>query len=160
MRKVRQGMNLMAGCKGEKGNNSVEEDEGYANDLNKFYARFDRHDFVQELEREECKSALFETLLQDRERVVIDESEVRKVMLALKPNKAPGPDGVKPSVLKCAEQLSSIMCEIFNMSLKECKVPKAWKTSCIVPVPKKQTVKCMNDLRPVALTSCVMKVFE
>ncbi|GFR92870.1 Non-LTR (Long terminal repeat) retrotransposon and domain-containing protein [Elysia marginata] len=44
-------------------------------------------------------------------------------MLALKPNKAPGPDGVKPSVLKkCAEQLSGIMCEIFNMPLKECKL--------------------------------------
>ncbi|GFR93668.1 ATP-dependent RNA helicase DHX36 [Elysia marginata] len=43
-------------------------------------------------------------------------------MLALKPNKALGPDGVKPSVLKkCAEQLSGIMCEIFNMSLKECR---------------------------------------
>ncbi|GFR71213.1 reverse transcriptase [Elysia marginata] len=156
MRKVWQGMNLMVGC---KGNNSVEGEEGYANDLNKFYARFDCHDFVQE--REECKSALLESLIRDRERIVIDESEVRKAMLSLKPNKAPGPDGVKPSVLKkCAEQLSGIMCEIFNMSLKECKGPKAWKTSCIVPFPKKQTVKCMNDLRPIALTSCVMTVFE
>ncbi|GFR78487.1 Non-LTR (Long terminal repeat) retrotransposon and domain-containing protein [Elysia marginata] len=128
MRKVWQGMNLMVGCEGKKGNNSVEGDEGYANDLNKFYARFDCHDFVQE--REECKSALLESLLHDRERIVIDKSEVRKAMLALKPNKAPGPDGVKPSVLKkCAEQLCGIMCEIFNMSLKECKVPKAWKTS-------------------------------
>ncbi|GFR81869.1 reverse transcriptase [Elysia marginata] len=87
MRKVWQGMNLMVGCKGKKGNNCVEGDEGYANDLNKFYARFDCHDFVQE--REECKSALLESLLHDRERIVIDESEVRKAMLALKPNKAP-----------------------------------------------------------------------
>ncbi|GFR84574.1 Non-LTR (Long terminal repeat) retrotransposon and domain-containing protein [Elysia marginata] len=94
-------MNLMSGCKGKKGNNSVEGDEGYAYDLNKFYTRFDCHDFVQE--REECKSALFESLLHDRERIVIDESEVRKLMLGLKPNKAPGPDGVKPIVLKkCA----------------------------------------------------------
>ncbi|GFR74686.1 Non-LTR (Long terminal repeat) retrotransposon and domain-containing protein [Elysia marginata] len=112
MRKVRQGMNLMGGCKGKKGNNCVEGDEGYAKDLNKFYARFDCHDFVQE--REECKSALFESLLHDRERVMIDESEVRKAMLGLKLNKAPGLEGVKPSVLKmCAEQMSSKMCEIF-----------------------------------------------
>jgi hypothetical protein len=27
-------------------------------------------------------------------------------------------------------------------------------------VPKKTTVTCLNDLRPVALTSHVMKVFE
>ncbi|GFR73765.1 transposable element Tcb1 transposase [Elysia marginata] len=118
MRKVWQGMNLMGGCKGKKGKNCDEGDKGYANDLNKFYARFDCHDFVQE--REECKSALFESLLHNRERIVIDESEVRKAMLGLKPNKAPGPGEVKPSMLKkCAEQLSSIMCEIFNMSLKE-----------------------------------------
>ena len=36
-----------------------------------------------------------------------------------------------------------------------------WKTSCIIPVPKKTTVKVMNDLlRPVALTSAILKVFE
>ncbi|GFS04568.1 hypothetical protein ElyMa_004660400, partial [Elysia marginata] len=123
MRKVWQGMNLMGGCKGKKGNNCVEGDEGYANDLNKYYARFDHDDFVQE--REECKNALFESILHNREIIVINESAVRKAMLALKPNKAAGPDGVKPSVLKkCVMQLSSIMCEIFNMSFKGFKVPK------------------------------------
>ena len=35
-----------------------------------------------------------------------------------------------------------------------------WKTSCIIPVPKKTTVKATNDLRPVDLTSAIMKVFE
>jgi len=35
-----------------------------------------------------------------------------------------------------------------------------WKTSSIVPVPKKQPVKAMNNLRPVALTSSTKKAFE
>ena len=35
-----------------------------------------------------------------------------------------------------------------------------WKTSCIIPVPKRPNVKVMNDYRPIALTPCVMKVFE
>ena len=30
----------------------------------------------------------------------------------------------------------------------------------IVPVQRKKTVKVMNDLRPVALTSALMKLFE
>nr|KAG5709282.1 hypothetical protein BaRGS_018034 [Batillaria attramentaria] len=41
-----------------------------------------------------------------------------------------------------------------------CTVPLNWKTSCIVPVPKKPVVTAMNDLRPIAITSAVMKVFE
>ena len=39
-------------------------------------------------------------------------------------------------------------------------VPMTWKLSCIVPVPKKQSLKPMNGLCPVALTSCVMKAFD
>ena len=31
---------------------------------------------------------------------------------------------------------------------------------CIIPVQKKRIVTEMKDLRPVALTSCAMKVFE
>ena len=58
------------------------------------------------------------------------------------------------------EQLYGILCHIFNFSPSHCTVPMIWKTSCIVPVPKKQPVKVMNDLRPVTLTSCfMMKVF-
>ncbi|WP_419641928.1 RNA-directed DNA polymerase, partial [Thiolapillus sp.] len=39
-------------------------------------------------------------------------------------------------------------------------VPAAWKTACIVPVPKRPVISSLNDLRPVALTSAVMKVCE
>ena len=35
-----------------------------------------------------------------------------------------------------------------------------WKMSCLVPVPKKSTPSDLNDYRPVALTSYVMKVLE
>nr|XP_029131377.1 uncharacterized protein LOC114917641 [Labrus bergylta] len=40
------------------------------------------------------------------------------------------------------------------------KVPDLWKTSCIVPIPKKGRPSALNDYRPVALTSRVMKTFE
>ena len=39
-------------------------------------------------------------------------------------------------------------------------VPKLWKTPCIVPVPKKGRTSVLNDFRPVALMSHVMKAFE
>ena len=39
-------------------------------------------------------------------------------------------------------------------------IPDIWKRSCIIPVPKKSVVSCMNDVRPVALTSIPMKCCE
>ncbi len=39
-------------------------------------------------------------------------------------------------------------------------IPTSFKTSVIIPVPKNNKPSCLNDYRPVALTSIVMKVFE
>ena len=41
-----------------------------------------------------------------------------------------------------------------------CTVPKCLKSATIVPVPKKTVMSSLNDYRPVALTSTVMKCFE
>ncbi|TWW71548.1 putative RNA-directed DNA polymerase from transposon BS [Takifugu flavidus] len=50
--------------------------------------------------------------------------------------------------------------DIFNSSLESCQVPACLKTSIIVPVPKKPWITGLNDYRPVALTSVVMKSLE
>ena len=39
-------------------------------------------------------------------------------------------------------------------------MPRAWKTSTIIPVPKKATPLQLNDYRPVALTPIIAKCFE
>ncbi len=39
-------------------------------------------------------------------------------------------------------------------------LPTSFKKSVIIPVPKNSKPSCLNDYRPVALTSTVMKVFE
>ncbi len=49
---------------------------------------------------------------------------------------------------------------MFNMSLRVQHVPSVWKDAVVVPVPKLGSPKMLNDLRPVALTSVVMKIFE
>ena len=46
------------------------------------------------------------------------------------------------------------------MSLSQCKIPHCFKKSTIIPVPKKYTASCLNDYRPIALTSVVMKTLE
>ena len=77
----------------------------------------------------------------------------------MNPNKAAGPDNTAPRVLKaCADQLAYICCIIFNACFSTNTVLTTWKTACIVPIPKRSVFLSMNDLRPVALTSAVMKV--
>ena len=77
------------------------------------------------------------------------------------PRKASGPDNVSPATLRsCADQLAPVFAALFNKSLEQCHVPRCFKTSTIVPVPKKPSITRLNDYRPVALTSVVMKVFE
>ncbi|XP_068439610.1 unconventional myosin-XVB [Clinocottus analis] len=88
-------------------------------------------------------------------------SEVRRQLRKLLQRKAEGPDGINPRVLKtCATQLSGVLQHLFNLSLKQEEVPVLWKTSCLVPVPKKSMPSGLKDYRPVALTSHVMKVLE
>ncbi|KAL0148330.1 hypothetical protein M9458_056392, partial [Cirrhinus mrigala] len=91
----------------------------------------------------------------------ISEDEVRQVFRKNKRRKAPGPDSVTPACLKtCADQLAPIFAQIFNRSLELCEVPSCFKCSTIIPVPKKPKITGLNDCRPVALTSVVMKSFE
>ncbi|KAK3541768.1 hypothetical protein QTP86_003515 [Hemibagrus guttatus] len=78
-----------------------------------------------------------------------------------KTRKAPGPNGVSPACLKvCADQLAPIFTQIFNRSLVQCEVPRCFKRSTIILVPKKTEISGFNDYRPVSLTSVVMKSFE
>ncbi len=75
--------------------------------------------------------------------------------------KAAGPDGITGRVLRsCADQLAGLFTSIFNESLATSVVSTSFKKSVIIPVPKNSKPSCLNDYRPVALTSTVMKVFE
>ena len=93
--------------------------------------------------------------------LTLTEHEVRRTLKAVNPRKAAGPDGVPGRVLRdCADQLTGVLTKIFNRSLSQAIVPPCLKTSTIIPVPKKSTVSCLNDYRPVALTPITMKCFE
>ena len=127
-------------------------DPSLPNQLNEFYARFDLHNSTQ---------PAFALSGEIQPELVIEESEVRKVFTTLKKKKAPGPDGVSPLLLiNCASQLATVFTNIYNTSLRLCKVPSSFKQATIIPIPKKSSVSCLNDYRPVALTAIPMKAFE
>ncbi|KAK1796912.1 hypothetical protein P4O66_000991 [Electrophorus voltai] len=88
-------------------------------------------------------------------------SSSRRVFKRVNTKKAAGPDGICGRVLKaCADQLAPVFTNIFNLSLTLGIIPSSFKSSTIVPLPKKPRPSGLNDYRPVALTSVVMKCFE
>ncbi|KAI3353887.1 hypothetical protein L3Q82_005089 [Scortum barcoo] len=92
---------------------------------------------------------------------VISRADVCRTLKRINTRKAPGPDGIPGRALKvCADQLADVFADIFNMSLLQSVVPTCFKETIIVPVPKKTKILCLNDYRPVALTSTIMKCFE
>ncbi|KAK3551070.1 hypothetical protein QTP70_011617 [Hemibagrus guttatus] len=91
----------------------------------------------------------------------ISEDDVRQIFLKQKRRKTPGPDGVTPACQKiCADRLAFIFSQIFNRSPELYEVPACFKRYTIIPIPKKPKITGLNDYRPVALTSVVMKSFE
>ncbi len=91
----------------------------------------------------------------------MSEDEVRRELKRVYVGKAARPDGIIGRVLRsCADQLAGLFTSIFNKSLATYVVPTSFKKSVIIPAPKKNKPSCLNDYRPVALTSIVKKVFE
>ncbi len=93
--------------------------------------------------------------------ITVSDDEVQRELKRVNVRKAAGSDGITGRVLRsCADQLAGLFTSIFNESLATSVVPTPFKKSVIIPVPKNSKPSCLNDYRPVALTSTVMKVFE
>ncbi|KAK3505712.1 hypothetical protein QTP70_004358, partial [Hemibagrus guttatus] len=143
---------------------STEANQQLAEDLNEFYCRFETAGLTPHAPSEHLSIQPLTppaTPLSPPPALRISEDDVRQIFLKQKKRKAPGPDGVTPVCLRtCADQLAFIFSQIFNRSLELCEVPACFKRSTIIPIPKKPKITGLNDYRPVALTSVVMKSFE
>ncbi len=110
------------------------ENQQLADDLNEFYCRFEKTPLTPPA-----------TPLSPTPVLQISEDDVRQVFRKNKRRKAPGPDGVTPACLKtCADQLAPIFSQIFNRSLELCEVPSCFKSSTIIPIPKKPKITGLN----------------
>lgn len=126
----------------------------FANALNCFYNRFDMFDFSKEIQKLKLE-------LCDNQHFSVSQEDVEKAFFCTKGNKSQGPGNICGRLLKtCAKELSLVFHKIFNRSLEAKQVPRIWKDSVVVPVPKSSRPTTLNDFRPVALTSIVMKIFE
>ena len=139
---------------GYKGRNSSDDQPAASlpDDLNTFYGRFEATNPLPSARLAED---------QDDYTLSLTVADVRRELQRVNPRKSSGPDGVPGRVLRgCADQLAEVFTSIFNLSLHLSEVPTCFKQATIIPIPKKTSVTCLNDYRPVALTSTIMKCFE
>ena len=93
--------------------------------------------------------------------IKISSQDVLSALSGLNTNKAYGADGVPPVVLKnCASVLTPCLGKLFRLCLSTCTFPSSWKFALIQPVPKKGDRSQPSNYRPIALISCISKVFE
>uniref|UniRef100_A0AAQ6IRP3 Reverse transcriptase domain-containing protein n=1 Tax=Anabas testudineus TaxID=64144 RepID=A0AAQ6IRP3_ANATE len=155
-REVWRGMRTITGYKSSSQETGGTVDR--ANELNHFFNRFQAESQIP-LQFTNCSSV--PPPHDSATTLTISAEQVRRELNSLPPTKAAGPDGVSPRVLKaCAPQLCVVLQHIFNLSLHLERVPLGWKKSCLVPVNKTPRPRVLNDFRPVALTSHIMKAFE
>ncbi len=144
------------------GNNSsaeVRADPLLAEELNTFYGRFECNGGATLPISASASASSRQS--SDVYAITFSEDDVRRELKRVNVRKAGGPDGITGRVLRsCADQLAGLFTSIFNESLATSVVPTSFKKSVIIPVPKNSKLSCLNDYRPVALTSTVMKVFE
>ncbi|KAK1792118.1 hypothetical protein P4O66_001895 [Electrophorus voltai] len=120
--------------------------------LNDFYARFEAQNNV---------AAEKSIPPQNDQMLCLTAADVRHTLHGVNPRKAAGPDNIPGRMLReCADQLADVLTDIFNISLSCAVVPTCFKTTTIVPVPKKPTVSCLSDCCPITLTSIIIKCFE
>ena len=99
--------------------------------------------------------------LESMEPIDFTEHGVMKLIKALDPSKARGPDNIPTRVIKeAAAELTPPITRIFQLSYNTASVPDDWKTAAITAIYKKGDKTKPSNYRPVSLTSVTCKMME
>ena len=94
-------------------------------------------------------------------KVTATEQDVTDILKSLDVNKATGPDGISPKMLREAgETIAKPLTRLINMSLSTTQFPETWKLANVLPLFKKNDKTQINNYRPISLLSCVSKIAE
>ena len=100
----------------------------------------------------------------DEEKLIIteiQEHEFSKYLHKIHPNKSVGSDEISPRLFQeCCAQLETPITNLFNKSLTQARVPRAWKRANIATIFKKGEKKPAINYRPISLASVLIKLFE
>ena len=88
-------------------------------------------------------------------------NEIIEIASTLKSNKACGPDGISPKVVKqFIHYFVQLLCDVFNKSFVSGIMPDSLKIAKITPIYKKNDINNIENYRPVALLSIFCKILE
>ena len=86
---------------------------------------------------------------------------IEKLLKGLKVRKAPGPDGLTPTILKeCASAIAPILTILYQKSVSTGELPMDWIQANVTPLYKKGNRSEPENYRPVSLTSIPCKLLE
>ncbi|KAL0810711.1 hypothetical protein ABMA28_010035 [Loxostege sticticalis] len=86
---------------------------------------------------------------------------ILKIIKSLNPNKAPGMDNIKISLLKIiSNEISGAIANLINTSVSRGLYPDELKIGCVRPVHKKGPKNDYMNYRPITLLSSIDKVVE
>ena len=94
---------------------------------------------------------------------IVTRSEVTESIRRLKPDTAPGPDGITNRIVKaCSEKLSDLLTPLFQACIDQAYHPRAFKTANTITLRKidKDDYTAPNAYRPIALLNTLGKVME
>ena len=97
------------------------------------------------------------------EKVVIESSNVKKLLSKLNDTKSFGPDNLHPKLLRFLaenENFVSALTLLLNKCVEQECIPTIWKNAVVVPIHKKGSVHLPENYRPVSLTCILCKLYE
>ena len=152
--KTNSGVQVLRNTDGSLSNS----DELKANTLNSFFSSvFTREDISSAPKMEECSKSGGKAVTN----ILITPYAVQSILKGLDSNKAQGPDGIPPRVLKeISKEISKPLCKLFNKTLEEGVLPEDWKTAEVTAIFKKGSRNEPGNYRPVSLTCVLCKVLE
>ena len=91
----------------------------------------------------------------------IEEQSVRKILIGLKPSKAPGIDGITGRFLKDGANILALpIAQLCNLSISLSTFPNLCKTAKVKPLFKKGSKTDPQNYRPISLLPIVSKIIE
>ena len=71
------------------------------------------------------------------------------------------PSGISAKMLKStAASITLSIALLFNKSISTWKIPKAWKVSSVIPIPKGSNPTSVSNYRPISLLPVISKLLE
>jgi len=93
---------------------------------------------------------------------IVSEQSVHNALCKIKKKKSTSEPVLSNAlIVEFADILAAPICFIVNSSFRQCCIPRQWKHSKVVPIPKiHPPASIESDLRPISVTSSLAKIAE